>query len=237
MKRLVLAILFVAVAGSELPADTLTGEVRGAVLDTESRTRLAGVTMTLVNVDRGWSRKLPTDATGNYAFIQLEPGNYTVLAEIDGYYSSQRTNVLIRLNRPKVVLPPFELRKLVPTPTQQVTLRGEQTKTAVIDLTAPGPTPVILAFIDEPGLTSMASLLDASLRFNFDPILLQNLPLRGRPELRSTGLAGPGRVPGALLFGPGTGGGHRSGGGRSILGQRLTRSQQQFHGGRIGQQR
>src|SRR5438034_5859938 len=94
-------------------ADTLTGEVRGGVLDVDSKTALPDATMTLVNSDRSWRRQGTTDPDGNYVFIQLEPGNYSVTAEKEGYYSSERTDILIRLNQPKVVIPPFELRRLV----------------------------------------------------------------------------------------------------------------------------
>ena len=121
-----------------LRADTLNGEARGTVRDIVSGGPIADATMTLVNVARGWSKQIPTSPDGNYVFIQLEPGNYTVTAEKEGYYSSERTNVLIRLNQPKVVVAPFDLRGLVSTPTQQITVQGEQTRIALVDLTAPG---------------------------------------------------------------------------------------------------
>ncbi|HEY3129924.1 MAG TPA: carboxypeptidase-like regulatory domain-containing protein [Acidobacteriota bacterium] len=203
-------------------ADTLTGEVRGKVLDVEGKVPLAGVTMTLTNVDRGWKKQLQTDATGNYVFLQLEPGNYTVSAEISGYYKLERTDVLIRLNQPKVVIPPFELRKLVSTPTQQITLRGEQTKTAIIDLTAAGPTPVVLAYVNEPGLTSLVSLLDATLRSNFDISLVHNLPLKGTRSFDQLALLSPGvfRVPFSAGQGPAVGIGVGTSGQFSVNGMR-----------------
>ncbi len=203
-------------------ADTLTGEVRGTVLDVEGRVPLAGVTMTLINLDRGWKKQLQTDANGNYVFLQLEPGNYTVIADVSGYYKMQRTDVLIRLNQPKVVIPPFELRKLVATPTQQITLRGEQTKTAIIDLTAAGPTPVVLAYINEPGLTSLVSLLDAALRSNFETSLVHNLPLKGVRTFDQLALLSPGvfRVPFSRGEGPAAGIGVGTTGQFSVNGMR-----------------
>ena len=124
-----------------LHADTLTGEARGSVLDTESRNTLPDVSMTLLSVDRGWTKRGTTDADGNYVFIQLEPGNYTVAAEKEGYYRAERTDILVRLNQPKVVVPPFELRRLVSTPTQQITVtQGEVSKNVVVDLTSSGAT-------------------------------------------------------------------------------------------------
>ena len=116
------SVLLFLIGLGVLPAvclgDTLTGEVRGGVVDIEGRVPLPESNVTLINVDRGWEKEIETDANGNYIFIQLEPGNYTVVVEKEGYYQAERTDVLIRLNRPKVVIPPFELRKLVATPTQ-----------------------------------------------------------------------------------------------------------------------
>ena len=207
LKTILLILIGLAVFPAACLADTLTGEVRGGVVDIEGRVPLPEANVTLINVDRGWEKQIDTDVQGNYIFIQLEPGNYTVVVEQSGYYQAERTDVLIRLNRPKVVIPPFELRKLVATPTQQITLRGEQTKTAIIDLTAPGPNPSILAYISEPGLTSMVSLNHWALRANYDALLVHSLPLRGARTFDQLALLSPGvfRVPFSSGVGPAVG--------------------------------
>ncbi len=188
-------------------ADTLNGEVRGTVRDIVSGSPIADATMTLVNVARGWTKQVPTRGDGNYVFIQLEPGNYTVTAEKEGYYSSERTGVLIRLNQPKVVIPPFDLRALVSTPTQQITVQGEQARIALVDLTATGPEPSILAFLNEPGFTSLASTLDWTLRSNFDSLQVHSLPLRGGRTFDQLSFLSPGvfRVPFSSGNGPAVG--------------------------------
>jgi hypothetical protein len=190
-----------------LHADTLTGEARGGVLDVESKTALPGATMTLLNVDRGWKKQGLTDGAGDYVFVQLEPGNYSVTAEKDGYYSAERTDILIRLNQPKVVIPAFELRRVVSTPTQQITVQGEQPKIAIVDLTTPGPNPTILAYLREPGVTSLATTSDWSLRSNFDSSLIEDLPLRGGRSFDQLSLLSPGvfRVPFTAGEGPAVG--------------------------------
>ncbi len=188
-------------------ADTLTGEVRGSVLDVQGHLPLAGAAVTLVNSDRGWKKQLQTEANGAFLFVQLEPGNYSIAAELKDYYRVEKTDILVPLNQPKVVIPPIELRRLVSTPTQQITLRGEQTKTAIIDLTAPGPNPSILAYVSEPGLMSMASLIDWSLRSNYTAALLQELPLRGGRSFDQLALLSPGisRIPFSSGQGPAVG--------------------------------
>ena len=187
-----------------LIADTLTGELRGTVLDVETKLPMPDVNITLTNTARGWKKDMLTIVDGEFVFIQLEPGVYSVTAQKDGFYASQRTDILVRLNQIKVVIPPIELRRIVSTPTQQITVRGEQTKIAVIDLTTPGPNPAILAYLNEPGFTSMISLLNGTLSWNFDADLINLLPLRGGRSFDQLALLPPGvfRVPSACAAGP-----------------------------------
>ena len=86
-------------------SDTLTGEIRGGVLDTETKGAMPAVAVTMLNVDRGWQKPGETDAQGNYVFLQLEPGNYTLNFQKAGYYPATKTGILVRLNQPKVVVP------------------------------------------------------------------------------------------------------------------------------------
>ena len=217
-----LLVLMLVVCCAGLRADTLTGEARGTVFDVAGRVPLAGATLTLLNVERGWKKMLISGLGGDFAFLQLEPGNYTVAAVKEGYYSNERTNVLIRLNQPKVVLPPFELRRLVTTATRQITVQGEQAKTAIVDLTSSGATPAILAFLNEPGAVSMVSSLDWGVRSNFDSSLVHNLPLRGTRTFDQLALFSPGvfRVPFSSGTGPAVGIGVGSGGQFSVNGLR-----------------
>ncbi len=210
-----------ALTGWVLP-DTLTGEVRGVVLDIESGAPLEDVRIRLENAVRGQARETRTDSFGRYVFLQLEPGAYTVTAEIEGYYSSTKTDILIRLNRLKVVVPPFELRRLVTSPTRQLTLRGELTKTAIVDLSATGPTPAIVAVTREPGQTALVSVGETGLRFNFDRKVLFALPLRGGRSFDQSALLSPGvfRVPQTSGSGPAVGNGVGSLGQFSVNGSR-----------------
>jgi hypothetical protein len=206
LSSLVCFLLFLAFS-AQVRADTLTGEVRGQVLDIESGRPLPGVRIVLENSHRSRRRELATDSFGRYLFLQLEPGNYTVAAELNGYYSSRRTDVLIRLNRPKVVVPPFELRRLVTTPTRQITLTGEQTKIAIVDLAASGSAPVILAITEEEGLTALVTLSDWAPRFNFGSEVVLGLPLRDGRSFDQLALLSPGvfRVPFSSGVGPAVG--------------------------------
>lgn len=221
-KRLLAALAIIVCASFVLIADTLTGELRGTVLDVESKMPMPGAAIILSNTARGWKKQMLTITDGGFIFIQLEPGVYSVTAEKEGFYPSERTDILVRLNQPKVVIPPIELRRLVSTPTQQITVRGEQTKIAVIDLTTQGPNPTVLAYLNEPGFTSMISLLNGTLSSNFDTDLIERLPLRGSRSFDQLALLSPGvfRVPSASGDGPAVGIGVGAAGQFSVNGAR-----------------
>ena len=85
-------------------ADTLTGELRGRILDVQGQIPLAGASVTLINTDRGWKRNLTTGPQGDYLFLQLEPGNYSLSVAKEGYYKTEKTDVLVPLNQPKVII-------------------------------------------------------------------------------------------------------------------------------------
>ena len=74
------AILVVCVLGGAgaIVADTLTGEIRGGVVDKATHLVIPAVIVDLLSVDRGWQKPAETDADGNYVFSGLTPGDYIV---------------------------------------------------------------------------------------------------------------------------------------------------------------
>ena len=214
--------LLLVMAGVTL-ADTLTGEIKGRVLDVETKSALPDVAVSLLSTDRGWQRPAQTDADGNYVFIQLEPGDYSLNLDKPGYYAVTKTNISVRLNQPTVVLPPIELRRTVATPTTQITLATpEGAKVAVIDLTAPVPAQAILTYVTERAFTSLASVSDSSIRWNYDSSVLGALPLRGGRTFDQLALFTPGvvRVPFTGGEGPAVGLGVGTAGQFSVNGLR-----------------
>jgi carboxypeptidase family protein len=166
---------FLLVAATLIAADTLTGEARGNILDVENNLPIFSASVTLTNVERGWKQQQTSNADGNYVFIQLEPGTYSLRAEREGYYPSDKQEIFIRLNTPKVVVPPFRLRKLVTTPTQQITVTSEGlSRNLLIDATSAGPSPTVLATLSEPGARCA--------------------------RIRSTGIVCAGRVPSSVFL-------------------------------------
>ena len=68
------AALFTAVP---LLAQTYHGGLRGAVRESEAV--VPGVSITLINEKDGSQRHTTTNSAGEYAFVQVEPGTYTIV--------------------------------------------------------------------------------------------------------------------------------------------------------------
>ena len=78
------------------------GRIFGAVTDQSGGT-LSGATVTILDVARGVSRPLTTDAAGEFSAPSLTPGTYTVRAEFSGFKTIERTDVVVgrRARRPR----------------------------------------------------------------------------------------------------------------------------------------
>src|SRR5438128_3620211 len=94
----VLAVLAAALCVSLLAvsayAQYQTGNIYGKT-QAKDGSVLPGVTVTLTGV--GAPQTTVTDAQGNFRFINLSPGSYTIKAELSGYGSSTRAGVGVRV--------------------------------------------------------------------------------------------------------------------------------------------
>ncbi len=73
-----------------IPAQQLTGNIFGYVTD-EQGGRLPGVTVTLAGV--GAPRSQTSDSRGEYRFVNLDPGNYTLTYELQGFSKVSKPDV------------------------------------------------------------------------------------------------------------------------------------------------
>src|SRR5436853_1719650 len=71
-----------------------TGNVYGKV-QAKDGSVLPGVTVTLTGI--GAPQTTVTDAQGNFRFLSLSPGTYTIKAELAGYGTATRAGVGVRL--------------------------------------------------------------------------------------------------------------------------------------------
>ena len=88
-----LALLFVPLATSTAWAQTFTGGLRGAVRDANGV--IPGVSVTLTNDATGASRDATSNEEGQYNFAAVNPGNYTIKAELTGFKTYENKSVRI----------------------------------------------------------------------------------------------------------------------------------------------
>ncbi len=97
---LIIAIAIVALgaAPSRATAQATTGTITGTAFD-ESKAVLPGVTVHVQNVETGVTRAVVTDARGGFRALELPPGIYTVTAELAGFTTARRENLVVEIGR------------------------------------------------------------------------------------------------------------------------------------------
>ena len=75
--------LTVALGTSAAWAQTFTGGLRGAVRDANGV--IPGVTVELLNEETGINREAVTNEQGEYNFVAVQPGPYTIKAMLTGF--------------------------------------------------------------------------------------------------------------------------------------------------------
>lgn len=99
--QLPVLLLTIASGGALLSSHPLyaqggTGVIEGVVRDSASAV-LPGATMTLQNQATGVVRTTVTDAEGTYRFPALQPGRYTLRAEMDGFTRQEVRDVVMTI--------------------------------------------------------------------------------------------------------------------------------------------
>jgi hypothetical protein len=92
--RLAMVVILVALACNVASAQDYRARVQGNVLD-ESKGVMPGVTVTLINDATGVKNDRVTDEKGHYLFDFVDPGGYTVTAELDGFKKAEQKNVRV----------------------------------------------------------------------------------------------------------------------------------------------
>ena len=81
-----------------LPAQTITGSVTGTVTD-NSGAVVPGAEIKLINTQTGVVRSAVSDELGNFQFLLLPPGLYTVEASLSGFKTFRRQGILVETDR------------------------------------------------------------------------------------------------------------------------------------------
>jgi Carboxypeptidase regulatory-like domain/TonB dependent receptor-like, beta-barrel len=120
LRRCFCVLITVALLSVPLLAQTTTGTINGRVTD-RSDAVIPGVTATLTSPAIQGSRTTITDEAGNYRFILLPPGTYTVKYELPGFKTLVREGIIVEGSKTATL--PISLE--VATVAETVTVTGE----------------------------------------------------------------------------------------------------------------
>lgn len=99
LKTLLAALLVVGLA-APLWAQSLSGTIEGTIKD-EQGGALPGVSVTLTG--KTGSRTAVTDQTGQYRFLALDPGTYSVEAQLASFQPQRQDNIVVSIAKHAVV--------------------------------------------------------------------------------------------------------------------------------------
>src|ERR671918_330055 len=128
MKQSNLVIALVLTCAMPVFAQIQSGTISGSVRDEQGGV-LPGVNVTAQGVDA--TQTFVTDANGEYRFLNLAPGPYKVTAELQGFTTIVREDVIVAVGR-NVELP---LTLKVAAVAETITVTGES---PVIDTRSTG---------------------------------------------------------------------------------------------------
>jgi len=110
--RILGVVCLVLAAAVPLTSQTTTGRIFGTVSD-QSGAAVAGAAVVVTDVQRGTTRAVASDASGDYVVTELQPGVYKVRAEAKGFKTVERVNIGVEVAQ--------DLRVDITLPTGQVT--------------------------------------------------------------------------------------------------------------------
>src|SRR5437870_687679 len=93
-----LVVLFCLVNSTLIVAQSTGGRILGRVADPTGAV-LANVKVTLANEATGVARDTKTNASGDYNFLEVVPGNYTAEFEQSGFKKNVQKNVTVEVNQ------------------------------------------------------------------------------------------------------------------------------------------
>jgi hypothetical protein len=128
--RTVLPVLALILMCLPAPAQSTAGRVLGSVTD-QSGASVAGATVVVTDTERGTSRTLTSDASGEYVAPDLIPGTYKIRVEAKGFKSAERPNILIEVAtdvRADFTLQPGNVSEIV-TVTEEIPLLNTTSST------------------------------------------------------------------------------------------------------------
>src|SRR5579872_5750822 len=93
------ASFLLAALGSFSAFSQTTALLRGTITDPQGAV-IADAKVTLSSPNTGFNRYVITSSNGEYQFLQLSPGTYTVMVEAPGFSTLTRSDVQLLVNTP-----------------------------------------------------------------------------------------------------------------------------------------
>ena len=91
-----LLALTLCVPDAQAQSSANRGDIVGSVHDGTGAV-VPGATVLVANVDTGFSRTVSSDASGQFQFLRLEPGDYTLTASAPGFAATTVDGILLRV--------------------------------------------------------------------------------------------------------------------------------------------
>src|SRR6187401_3367854 len=94
--RLLFGLFLLTALALPVSAQTPSGEISGTVLDS-SGSVLPGVRVTLTNSATNAVRLTQTNESGLYVFPAVPPGTYALKVELEGFSTTQQTDINVQV--------------------------------------------------------------------------------------------------------------------------------------------
>src|SRR6266571_7490828 len=119
--RLLFGLITSILLSSPVVAQTVTGTISGSVTDPNGAV-VAGANVTLINDQTNDKRDQATNESGRFSFASLQPGNYTLRIEHQGFETLLRTKVVLSANEDLAL---GEIARKTGQVTETVTVQSE----------------------------------------------------------------------------------------------------------------
>ena len=96
--RIVVAALVLLLVCRPAFSQGSQGTIQGSVFD-QSGGAVSGAAVSIIDVARGVTRALVSDAAGEYVATNLNPGTYTIRAEAKGFRTVEHSGVLVEVGQ------------------------------------------------------------------------------------------------------------------------------------------
>ena len=97
LRTLAFGLTVFVVTAMSIAAQTTSGSITGNVVDTH-RSAIANATVTITDVDKGFTQTATTDDEGRFVFPQVPPGTFDIVIEATGFKKQERKNLALVSN-------------------------------------------------------------------------------------------------------------------------------------------